>query len=85
MTAGARDWLAWLAGGTNKKCSIYVASCEIGAEEIRDGGREAKHRRSEMMRQERGDEGGKRTRGIRALTRIQERRSYLAILFLPHF
>jgi len=44
MTAGVRAALArWLAGGTNKKCSIYVVSCEIGAEEIRDGGREGKH------------------------------------------
>lgn len=39
----ARGLAGWLAGGTNKKCSIYVASCEIGAEEIRDGGRESKH------------------------------------------
>lgn len=28
--------VGWLAGGTNKKCSIYVASCEIGAVEIRE-------------------------------------------------
>lgn len=72
----------WLAGGTNKKCSIYVASCEIGAEEIRDGGREGKH--VDDTTRAKGEEESVHEEYACVNVDPEETRSYLAILFLPH-